>query len=278
MFNVSKMLLTEEQFSRIVVTRARKGHPDLKARVMGKSILMVEPEPGQPRLVPLFDLYQTYCDCPTDRDDMIESFLKTLSGGEAPPRAFAEVEDRIMPQVVPPTLLEVCRRDGRGLASMECLGELAVAFVIDEPERYSYIQKSLLTEWGVDELTLLTTAMRNLQALVDDGPEFDRFGQGARLALVSETFDGYDASRVLLTRQLQQIAVHVAGTPVIAIPHRDYLVVFGDLDGEFVTEMSERVSSYFASHPYPVSSDLLTIVDGRLEPYGGARAAGRMIN
>lgn len=277
---MAKVLLSEEQFSRAVVTRARRERPDIRVKPMGKFFLMVEPEPGRQRVVSLVNLYQTYCDSPSERDEVIGSFLSNLVYQE--PQAvrgtWAENRHKVMPQLVPPSLLDFCREAGRELASVDFIGDLALAFVVDEPERYSYIQREVAEGWGISETTLLVTALRNLQEMNRGAGCFSRFGSGDRLTLVWETFDGYDAARALLSQELNKMAALVMGNPVIAVPHRDYLVVFGDANSEFVIEMSERVQTHFESHSYPITSRLFTLTEGMLEVYDGPEKRSRVLN
>lgn len=277
---MAKALLTEEEFSRAVVTRARRERPDIRVKAMGKFFLMVEAQPGEQRVVSLVTSYQTYCDSPAQRDDVIASLLSNMVY-QAPSTVrgtFVQNAARIMPQVVPGTLLNFCRQDGQELASAEYVADLFIAFVLDEPERYSYIPKSVLDDWGTADTIMLATALRNLQRHSRETPRCQRFGTGAKLSLVWETFDGYDASRVLLSSELTEMALHVEGNPVIAIPHRDYLVVFGDADPRFVEAMTERVREHFESHSYPISGRLFTLMDGLLAPYEMVGRRSRVIN
>lgn len=277
---MSKGLLTEEEFSRAVVTRARRERPDIRVKAMGKFFLMVEPEPGRQRVVSLVNLYQTYCGMPLDRDEVIGTFLCTLVYQEPTSvgGTFDQNRHKVMPQVVPVSLLDFCRDDGRELITVGYVGDLHIAFVIDEPERYSYIQRKVADEWNAGETILLTTAMQNLQTMNKEAGCFNRFDTGTRTTLVWETFDGYDASRILLSRELMNMAVLVSGNPVIAVPHRDYLVMFGDADPRFVAEMTERVQSLNEAHSYPISTQLFTLSGGNLDLYAGPDRQRRILN
>ncbi len=277
---MSKLVLTEEQFSRIVVTRARRERPDIRVKAMGTSFLMVEPEPGRQRVVSLINLYQTYCDSPSERDEVIADFLQSRvfdeTGGA--PESFAQTRTKIMPQLVPHSLLEVRRQVGRDLAAVSYVGELSIAFVIDEPDRYSYLQRSMTEDWGACDVELLTAAVENLKRLQTSTPRFQQFGTGMRTRLVWETYDGYDAARILLSRELAEMAALVPGNPVIGVPNRDYLVMFGDADPEFLTEVGAQVRECFEQHDYPLTARLLTLVDGNLEVYPGTGRRVRVLN
>jgi hypothetical protein len=266
---MGKALLSEAEFSRMVATRARRERPDIRIRVMGKSFLLVEPEPGRRRMVSLTDLYRTYCEAPMERDEVVGTFLSALVYQEPSPAVgtYAENQLRIMPQLVPATLLDFCRRDHRDLAAVSYVGGLAVAFVIDESERYAYIHRDVMEAWGVSEIDLLKISLSNLQALTDVSQPCHRIGTGSRLMLVWETFDGYDASRILLFPELWRASALVAGTPVVAVPHRDYMVMFGDADPAFVAEMQDRVREDFEAHSYPITPHLFTLTATGVAPY-----------
>jgi uncharacterized protein YtpQ (UPF0354 family) len=276
---MGKALLSEAEFSRNVVSRARRERPDIQVQTMGKYMLLVETESGRRRVVSLLSLYQSYCQAPHNRDEVVGAFLSDQVYREPVEIVgdFAENRGRIMPQVVPDALLEYCRQDQRELAAVQYVGGLAVAFVVDEDERYAYIQRHLMLDWGVAETDLLQASLENLRALSReiDTPYF--IGEGERVSVVWETFDGYDASRILLTNELNTMAAQVGGNPVIAIPHRDYLIMFGDTDPEFVLLMQERVREDFEGHNYPITAQLFTLQSGSLVPYDENRR-DRMVN
>ncbi|HYG60634.1 MAG TPA: DUF1444 family protein [Symbiobacteriaceae bacterium] len=277
---MGKTLLSATEFSRIIVSRVKKERPDIRVQTMGKSMLLVESEPGKPRVVSLEPLYQSYCDAPTARDEVIDAFLSALvyeEPGEVQ-GTFAMNRDKILPQVVPHSLLEFCRRERQELASLDYVGGLGIAFVVDEDERYAYIHRSVMVQWGIDEMALLQAAVMNLQHLSGDTGSSYRVGRGYRTEVVWETFDGYDASRILLKGELNEAAASLAGNPIIGIPHRDYMVMFGDTDPEFVADMQERIRTDFESHSYPITPALFTLVGGNLVPYDRPHNLERVVN
>jgi|GEM_PF-2706331 len=277
---MAKALLSGAEFSRMVVSRVRRERPDLRVKSMGTFMLVVEAEPGRSRTVSLVQLYQSYCDSPLERDEVVGSFLSAVVYQEpaAVQGTFLENRSRIMPQVVPPSLLDYCRMQDRELASVDFVGGLGIAFVFDESERYAYIHSSVRDEWGITNTDLLAAALENLAALTREIDPPHRIGRGDRLTLVWEAFDGYDASRILLTRDLVHGAALMAGHPIIAIPHRDYMVMFGDTNTDLLNEMADRVREDFESHSYPITSRLFTLHDGVLVPYEGNRRRERMVN
>lgn len=277
---MGRSLLTEAEFRRVMLSRVKQERPDLRVRPVGKSLLMVENVPGHQRILSVADVYQAYCDYPADRDEMIEAFLSSVvyNDPEEVRGNFEENARKVMPQVVPPSLLDYCRRDRRDLAAVQYVGGLAIAFVVDEPERYAYIALRKMEEWGVPESALLRAAVQNLKAAHEKSEPHHIIGEGLRTTVVWETFDGYDASRILLTRELNEMAAYVMGSPVVAIPHRDYLIMFGDADPDFLAEMQEKVQADFEGHPYPITPRLFTLRDGMLTVYEGPGRQARILN
>lgn len=192
--------------------------------------------------------------------------------------SYGAYRQRLLPQVVPQRLLSLSRKERHELASVEFINQVAIAFVVDNEDGYSFVSGSQAREWEVNPMQLLADAMQNLREISNQGPSFYQLGTGERLILVWETFDGYDASRILLTQNLNRMAARVAGNPVIAIPHRDYLVMFGDADPDFVAEMAEKVYQFYRSHMYPVTPRLFTLQDGNLLPYEETFRMQRMMN
>lgn len=186
-----------------------------------------------------------------------------------------EVRGRLLPQLVPYWLVPEEYRGDRDLAAIPHLGEVAVAFVVDEPHRYTYIDYAMLGHWNMAKADLLALALANLARSYRPAT---RRGAGHHLALVWQARDGYDAARLLLTRRLCEAAALVPGNPVIAAPHRDLLIMFGDADPVFVAEMAEFVDVAFNHSPYPVSPQLYTLREGTLQLYRPAGGHPRMLH
>lgn len=183
-----------------------------------------------------------------------------------PAGGFAVNRARILPQIVPPTLSHFCSNEGHALVTVPFAGDLAVAFVLDEEERYCYITAQTARTWEVTEAELMAAALDNLRQL-SEGLAWKRIGTGERTLYLCETFDGYDASRILLSRELVQLAGQVSGNLVIAIPHRDYLIAVGDGDEQFLAEIRDGILEDFSGGGYPITTQLFTLEDGRVVTY-----------
>ncbi|MFZ5817317.1 MAG: DUF1444 family protein [Bacillota bacterium] len=274
---MSKGIVTPEEFRRIVAERLRQERPDVRVQMLGQNYLMLW-EKGRRRVHSLGPFYRQYRQTPERQEALIAMFLRTVTRERRRQPSLLEVRERILPQLLPASLIDETHRARRELAALHYVGDLAVAFVIDEEDRYTYIHRQLMERWGVKETDLLALAIRNLQLISRDAPPPFRFGRGKRLLLAWEVFDGYDASRVLLTRSLNEMAAHVDGNPIIAVPHRDYMVMFGDSDPAFVEEMMERIRDESNNHRYPISTRLYTLHFGTLAVYDWTRRWERVVN
>lgn len=276
----SQSLLSEEEFGQELIVRAREERPEIRVQQLDRQYLLVEATTGTQRVVDIRNLYKNYVDAPEAKETMIDSFLshQVYEEPNGIQGTFADNAERILPQVVPPSLLEFCRREGRDLAAVVYTHDLHVAFVVDEAERYCYINQSVAERWGVSPLQLMATALRNLEHISEE-VNWQQFGTGTNALYVIESFDGYDASRILLSRELAQIAGRVAGQIVIAIPHRDYLIACGDADPAVVADLQERVRQDFEQHGYPITPQLFTLDGaGRVVANTGQASEARFVN
>ncbi|MFO7172819.1 MAG: DUF1444 family protein [Bacillota bacterium] len=177
------------------------------------------------------------------------------------PVALRHVACRILPQVVPASF---CEAGGAGVVSLPLVADdLRVALVLDEPHRYTYISQATARHWGVAPEALLDLALANLRRCSCD-VEWKRIGRPPRTTYLCETFDGYDASRILILDAFRPVLGGVPGEVVLGIPHRDCLVAVSDQDPDLVAELQRTVAADFAQARYPVSPRLFRFRDGRL--------------
>lgn len=271
----TKPALSQQALGEELVLRSRQQRPDIGVRLISPAFVLVETDVDQPRIVPLTHLYRKYCAAPGTLDELLAAFLADYVHDKPPAisGSFAANRDRVLPQIVPASLVRTSRRDGQPVAVVPFVSGLSIAFVVDEPERYCYISRDVMGDWGVTETDLLSVALDNLRSISMEAP-FQQIGAGERAMLVFETFDGYDASRILLGRLMVEVSAHVPGRPVIAIPHRDSLLIVGDVDLGFVEAVGASVKRDHKAHSYPISPNLLTIRQGQIvlyEPGQGER-------
>lgn len=178
---------------------------------------------------------------------------------------LAEVAPQVLPQIVPESL---CLASGKSIVSLPLVDGLRIAMVLDQPRRYTYISQATMKRWGARETTLLALALRNLRE-ISAGLEWKRIGLPPREILLCETFDGYDASRVLLLAEFEHLFGHLTGSVVVGLPHRDYLVVASDAEPGHVAQLEATVASDYREARYPVSPRLFCFDRGELRLYAG---------
>ncbi|BDG61291.1 hypothetical protein caldi_23810 [Caldinitratiruptor microaerophilus] len=143
---------------------------------------------------------------------------------------------------------------------------LCVALVVDAAHGYRFVTQGVLERWGKRFQELLPTAVENLARSTPRIP-WKRLGHGPRLRMVCESFDGYDASRLLLREQIQALRQEVEGRLVVAVPGRDFLVALGDADRSVVEDVAQMVREVYRATRYRISPRLFTLAGDELVPY-----------
>ncbi len=220
--------------------------------------------------VDLTNFYQAYIQAP-EHFDLVYATLLRLLHEQIPERAantFADIADRVMPMLKPITLLNaVFERKLPMLAYRPFLADLIVAYVIDEPQRVSYINERHLERWGIGEHQLHERALTNLAARTQERAHFLMTGDGPQRLIVANTHDGYDATRLLLPDLLASWQPHFPGKMVIGIPNRDFLIAFSDADESILTSVAHQIQLDAAQREYGLTDQLFTIDNGEVREY-----------
>lgn len=271
-------VMKAERFVAHVMQRMSDERPDLVVKHLHGFFLVVEYQ-GRQRVVSLANVYQNYTQVPEDLDPEVTNFLASIVYEEPPGirGGLPANYDNILPQVVPQALVDFCRRDGKGLPVIPFTGGLYIAFVVDEPQRYCYVNDVIMQRWDVTEEELLVIALENLKAQTDMA-QLMQIGVGDTAMYLYESFDGYDASRILLGGMILQLMTKVAGDLLVAIPNRDFFVAFGNTNPSFVAQMRQQIEEQYAGHSYAICPDLLRYEDGTWTVYGENPNEIRVLN
>lgn len=179
---------------------------------------------------------------------------------------LSECLESVLPQIVPAALAGNWLGHRRSLLTLPYGEGLRLAFVLDGEHGYRFITQETAVAWGLDAREALHRAVANLKRRTPRMP-WKRLGQGPRTRFLCETFDGYDAVRVLLRAELEALRRELAGDLVLAIPSRDLLIVAGDADPNTVKHVASTAEEVFRSARYRVSRRLFTLGAEHLEPY-----------
>ena len=164
----------------------------------------------------------------------------------------------ILPQV---RSREWVERHGRfgdaALVSRPLSGDLAIVYVIDDPQAMVFVCRAHLQRWRRSEEDLNRLALANLQRRAGDGLSA---AVASREPTLLQTGDGYDAARVLLLDQLDKV-----DGLLVAMPDRDVLWVARE-EGQDLARLMSVTEAMARSAPHPVSAGVFRVTGGHLEP------------
>ena len=129
-----------------------------------------------------------------------------------------------------------------------------------------------LLSWGVSVVDIQDAALRNLAAWSATAAWTDEVS-GERRLISSDTGDGWDAARILLTDVRDRLTAELggAGRVLIGLPER-HLLIAGALqpgDDEFASLFAEFVVESSGGADEPVDRRVFELVDGQLVEFSG---------
>ena len=218
----------------------------------------------------LSNFYSAYQRDPGQLDVVVETFVRTMLGIQ-PGRSASDYQSlagRLYPMIKPLEMLaEVRERRLPMLAYREFLGDLMIAYVIDEGRSVAYINDEHLERWGVSVQDLHAQAIENLRRRTDEHVKYTTVGAGDQRLFIYSSGDGYDASRLLLADVLAQWAREMPGHLVIGIPNRDFLIAFSDANPEILRAVAAQVQADSAQRQYGLTDQLFTLEQGVVREY-----------
>jgi hypothetical protein len=150
--------------------------------------------------------------------------------------------------------------------------ELSVVYAIPATGFDVIVNGDHLVSWGVSVADIQDAALRNLGAWSAGAAWTDEVS-GERRLISSDTGDGWDASRILLTEVRDRLTAELggAGRVLIGLPER-HLLVAGALrpgDDEFAALFAEFVLESSGGADEPVDRRIFELVDGHLVEFAG---------
>lgn len=191
---------------------------------------------------------------------------------------FAEIRERLYPLMMDP--VQIQEKGEGGMVNGLVAEGLFVIYGIEEPnDKIRYVTYQDLRDWGVSHTTVHVTAVHNLERKTK-GQRIARLATpaGDRPMFIWHLEDGYDAARMLLVDWLEELSEAISGTLVLAAPHRNWMVAFGDAEPELVKIIKRRVESEHHSAEFPVSPFLYTWSNDRLVRYIPGKGAVRRVD
>jgi uncharacterized protein YtpQ (UPF0354 family) len=142
--------------------------------------------------------------------------------------------------------------------------DVVVTLVEDMPSSLRYVKPSEVTAVGRTIDDLLDVALGNLLERTE--AQVYQVGDQDCYIFVLDTKDGYDATRILVSPLMEQLAEKVNGDMVIGIPNRDCLIAFGN-ENPSTVEVALNMEQDALTHTYPLTSMLFTLQAGELKVY-----------
>lgn len=180
-------------------------------------------------------------------------------------KEFAEIRERLYPLMMDPAQIQ--EKGQGGMVNGAVADGLHVIYGIEESDdKIRYVSYQDLQDWGVSHTTVHVTAVRNLERLTK-GKRVNRLAapDGSRPMFIWHVEDGYDAARMLLVDWLEEFAEAVEGRLLLAAPHRNWMVAFGDADPDLVDVVKRKTEAEHQGAGFPVSPYLYWWTGERLE-------------
>lgn len=152
---------------------------------------------------------------------------------------------------------------GQKLLTSDHTAETRVYYALDMGEAYTLLDKDALAAEGLSEQTIKEAALFNLRSL--DVSYKTETVAGNTFYFVNAK-DGYDASRILNEKLLEEMDAKTSGELAVAVPHQDSLI-FADIQNQQGFDvLGQIVFRFFHDGKVPVTALSFTYADGKLEP------------
>lgn len=139
------------------------------------------------------------------------------------------------------------------------------AFVLDSESGYKYVSSEDIKNWGISEQEARDHAEKNLRDASKDTPMQGNLDQVK--FLVVQSYDGYDAAR-LLVPQFRDFVASKLGYPFHAgIPNRDFLIMWSIENPETMKSgFADSIRIDFQEKPYPLTPNVLVVTQDKVVP------------
>lgn len=145
----------------------------------------------------------------------------------------------------------------------EHTAETLTYYALDLGKSYRLIDEDMLKELQITKQQLKEMALFNVRKL--DNPYKTDEVKGNIFYFVNSN-DGYDASRILNTRFLNEFEQQCEGEMLVAIPHQDVLIIADIRNKTGYDVMAHLTMEFFTKGLVPITSLSFGYEEGHLEP------------
>jgi uncharacterized protein YtpQ (UPF0354 family) len=157
--------------------------------------------------------------------------------------------------------------NGLDLLQIEFAEGLVLCFAVDEPSRVAYVTQERLERWDMPLERIQGVALDNLSAK-QEGLEMAVLpGEDGRpFALVLNSGDGYDATRLVLPQVRDAFAAELGEEYLVGIPNRDFLIAFSQRDPGMAAGIARQVRQDYHKMHHPLSPVPYRVRADEIEP------------
>lgn len=254
--------MNPEKFMEAVNARLAEAHPDLKVIETNGLEMKIEKD-GEAHTVFWDNAYMVYVRNPGYCNEIIDDFLKALTGKPELPATWDEARPRLLPALKSRAYLDEIAKIADGaeylekLVALDYRDGLCILLAIDSELTVAFATKDQLADWQVSPEQALDVAIENLGKLT--GPLWPDAVETASQTgyFVFNTLDGYDASRLLLP-DFYERASRALGCTRIAVgtPNRDFIIAY-PADSSNLKMVADKVRADFQSYDHAISPDMI---------------------
>jgi uncharacterized protein YtpQ (UPF0354 family) len=252
---MSAMPREPEAFAEQVASMLRRLRPDYDISLTGPRELVVNG-----RRLDLENLARLVATDETRGTEIVEQYLDHLFDEEsltATNLPWDLAKAKIMPRIQPATIFQHLSQEL--VAHVPYVNETVVVFVIDMPYMTVSVTTEQMVRWGLSPEELDEVSRRNLLRYTPQLEFRSLDSQEGGRAILLNRQDGYDASRLLLSRLFERLAPELGGDFLVATPSRDMFLAMTPDPSNFVTRVKERVDIDYLRLPYPITNKLFYV-------------------
>ncbi|MBS4216778.1 DUF1444 domain-containing protein [Bacillus sp. FJAT-49711] len=177
-------------------------------------------------------------------------------------QTVAGSEKKIYP-VIRSTSFPLETSDGISFITDDHTAETRIYYALDLGNTYRMLDEKLIEKEGLNPQKIREIARFNVRSLSTQMKKDSLAGNDFYFL---NTNDGYDASRILNEKFLQEKVETIEGEMVVAVPHQDVLIIGDIRNGTGYDILAELTMSFFTSGTVPITALSFIYENGKLEP------------
>lgn len=208
----------------------------------------------EPITVFLENIWRQTRHAPESREQGVERFLRVFGRLSSSASELPQL-NCIVPMIKDEGYFDVSRKlskEDAPFANEHLVGDLWIVYAIDTPDSMLTLQRSHLSDLGLEVSELKELAVTNLTRIL---PPIERHGEGPVYMLTAG--GDYVASLLLLDDVWAELQHETSGAILAAVPSRDVLLFTDSSSKEGLEQMKATISRVMESGGYLVSNTIL---------------------